>query len=194
VEGINPGSVRLRFEPLQRRTLPPAIRLTGTLPEALALAAQPTASVRELRVSGARSLTLELDSIPLLPVDLSTLTASGAVMVRVDTTALRGVLVEPGELEVQFELESRGIRTFRLPAPVLPELLDGVPVAIEVQVTGAPSLLERLVPDALRLVAELPPGLSPEAESFELVISVEGLSPLLEAQVEAVPVRRRLEG
>jgi glutaredoxin len=52
----------------------------------------------------------------------------------------------------------------------------------------------RLVPDALRLVAELPDGLLPETESFELIIRVEGLSPLLRAQVEAILVRRRPEG
>jgi hypothetical protein len=192
VEGIAPGSIRLRFEPVQRITLPAAVRLTGELPEGLALAALPEPTVREFRVAGPRSRTEALDSIPLLPVDLGTITQPGAVPVLVDTAGLAGVQVQPIALELDFRLEAVEVRSFNVAVPELPEPFrgEGYPETVAVRVSGASSVVRALSGVEIRVVPELPDDLEPDWERFEVRFRVEGLPPLLEGQADPVEVRR----
>jgi hypothetical protein len=193
VEGISPGTVRMVFEPIQRIVLAPALRFTGELPDTLALAARPAPTVRELRVSGPRSRTDALDSIPLAPIDLGTITAAGPVPVRVDTARVQGVQVQPLSLEVDFRVEARENRTLELPAPPPPEWLsgaEGYPSRVPVEVTGAASLVRALAPGSLLLVATFPDDPGPEWDEVEVSFRVQGLPSLLEARVEPVEVRR----
>ena len=193
VEGISPATVRVAFEPIQRVVLAPALRFTGELPDTLALAARPAPSVRELRVSGPRSRTDVLDSIPLTPIDLGAIAASGPVPARVDTARVQGVQVQPLSLEVDFRVEARENRTLELPSPPPPEWLagaEGYPSRVAVEVTGAASLVRALAPGSLLLVATFPDDPGPDWESVEVSFRVQGLPSLLEARVEPVEVRR----
>jgi hypothetical protein len=195
VEGISPGTVRLRFEPLQRLTLAPALRVTGELPGDLALAAPPVPTVREFRISGPRSRMAQFDSVPLRPLDLSTVTQSGAVPILVDTAQMAGLQVQPVALELQLRVESRIDRTFRLPAPDFPdppgrEGMQGYPDSVTVTISGATSLVNALPPGSLRLVPQLPDDLEELDEGFEVSFRLEGLPALLQGRVDPVPVRR----
>jgi YbbR domain-containing protein len=195
VEGLNPGVVRLRLEPVQRITLPPAVRLIGFLPDSLALAQLPVPSVTELRIFGPRSRTLELDSIPLLPVDLSRVTASGAVPVMVDTARVSGVQVQPISFELEFRVETRVERRFtEVPVivsdPLLGLEIEGLPRYIPVRISGANSVLGRLDPSALRLVVDLNPNALPAPGlSFEVTPRLEGVPALLTGLVEIPTLR-----
>lgn len=192
VEGISPGSIRLRFEAVQRITLAPALRFTGELPDEVAFVAPPVPTVREFRVTGPRSRTAELDSIPLLPVDLSSVTQSGVLPTLVDTARVSGVQVQPIALEVEFRVEPRVTREVTVPAPELPEEYqgEGYPESITIELDGARTLVEGVNPAALRIALELPDPLDPEWERFEVGFRVEGLPVLVRARVDPVEVRR----
>jgi hypothetical protein len=195
VEAITPGTVTLRFEPVQRLVLAPALRFSGELPEDLAFAAPPVPTVREFRVAGPRSLTEGLDSIPVVPVDLGEVRQSGAVPARVDTARISRVEVQPTAFEISFQVEAREERTFQLPAPPFPEPpgiegIEGYPDSVTVTISGAASLVRELTPGALTVVAELPDDLDPDDEVFEVSFRLEGLPTLLRGRVEPVQVRR----
>jgi YbbR domain-containing protein len=195
VEAITPGTLTLRFEPVQRVVLAPALRYSGELPDDLALAAPPEATVREFRVAGPRSLMADLDSIPIVPVDLGEVRQSGAVPARVDTARISRVDVQPTALEISFQVEAREERTFQLPAPPFPsppgiEGIEGYPDSVTVTVSGAASLVRDLAPGALTVVAELPDDLDPDEDVFEVSFRLEGLPTLLRGRVEPVQVRR----
>lgn len=194
VEAIQPGSLRLQFEPIQRLTLPPALRFEGELPGDLALAAPPRATVGELRVSGPRSRMASLDSIPLRPVDLSAVRQSGAIPVLVDTARVRGVEVQPLALEVELRVEPRMERSLFLDAPPLPAPLEavevvGYPLVIPVTFQGAISLIEALSPGQVRLEAELADDVDPAAEEGIMVsFRVIGVPAWIDVRVDPVRV------
>ncbi|CAN5732643.1 hypothetical protein BH23GEM11_BH23GEM11_00730 [soil metagenome] len=195
VEAITPGTLNLRFEPLQRVVLAPALRFSGELPEDLAFSGLPEPTIREFRVAGPRSLTSGLDSIPMEPVDLGEVRQSGVIPARVDTARISGIEVQPTALEVSIQVEAREELTFQLPAPPFPsppgnEGIEGYPDSVTVTVSGAASLVRDLATGALRLVAELPADLDPDADEFEVSFRLEGLPTLLRGRVDPVHVRR----
>jgi len=189
VESVQPSQVRLSFERIQRIALPPAVRLEGELPEGLALAALPEPSVGTLRVVGPRSRTLPLDSIPLRPVDLTLVTQSGVITVLVDLSLLPGLEVEPTSVAVSFEVEPRSLRVLRRPLLPPPLALQGFPAEVDVQLSGANSLLERISPVSVRVVPIFPSEIPLEGD-FELTFRVDGLSPLVRSHVDPIRVRR----
>ncbi len=189
VESILPTQVQLSFERVQRIALPPAIRLEGILPDGLALAAPPEPSVSTLRVVGPRSRTLPLDSVPLQAVDLSQVTQSGVITVRVDLAQLPGLQVEPTSVALTFEVEPRGLRVLRRPLLPPPLALEGFPDAVDVQLSGATSLLERVSPVSVRVVPIFPSEIPMEGE-FDVTFRVDGLSPLVRSHVSPIRVRR----
>jgi hypothetical protein len=198
VEGISPGTIRLRLEPVQRSTLGPELRFTGELPADVAMVEEPRATVREFRVSGPRSRMAGLAGIPITPVDLSEVRQSGAIPVQVDTAQVPRVQVQPLALEVELRVEPRIERIFFLATPALPEPLagaelSGYPDEVPVEVTGGVSLVEGLAPGSLRLVAILPDDLDPDPEAWgevEVRFEIQGVPPFLEARVDPVRVQR----
>lgn len=195
VEGISPGTVRLRFEPVERLTLAPALRLTGELPPDLALAAPPQPTVREFRISGPRSRMAQFDSVPLRPLDLSAITQAGAVPILVDTAQMSGLQVQPVALEVELQVEPRVERTLLVSAPEFPdppgrEGMVGYPDSVTVTVSGAASLVASLDPGTLRLVPEFPDDVEDLDTGFEVTFRLEGLPALLQGRVDPVQVRR----
>ncbi|MEX2526913.1 MAG: YbbR-like domain-containing protein [Gemmatimonadota bacterium] len=200
VEDIQPSSVRLRFEGIERAALPVRPRLTGQLPPELALAEPIVPDPLSVQVIGAASQLEGLDSIPLSAVDLSTLTVSGPVPVWVDTTATRGLQVAPGVLSLRVVLDAATER--EVPGvPILwpqgnpPEgwIWDGV--APVVRVRGAQGLVSALDPDGLSLLPQLN-GMAElldqeeGSDSLEVSLTIQGLPPLLQAEVAPVTLTR----
>ncbi|HUG40618.1 MAG TPA: YbbR-like domain-containing protein [Longimicrobiales bacterium] len=100
IEGLRPDTIRLRYERLESRILPVRIRTRGDLPQGLALALPITTNPSAVDVRGPGRLLEGIDSVPLLPVDLSGLRATTNVPARVDTIALPGLMVTPNEINV----------------------------------------------------------------------------------------------
>jgi len=202
IESIQPSSVRILLQPIERRAYPPALRLDGSLPDSLALANFPVADPPEIRVSGPRSRLAEIDSIPLTPIDLSAITAPGTYPARVDTTTLTGLEVQPRELSVLLQFEERITASVndipvRLPGGLEGEssLLLRFSTATAI-IQGARSVVDAIDPLRLTFVADTTGVTLPApGEEAELPLILVGLSPLLsgEARPETVTVRNVAE-
>jgi YbbR domain-containing protein len=189
VEEIQPSSVALTLEPIQRVELPLAVRLNGELPSGLALTRRPEVIPVEVRVSGPQSRLEEMDSVPLRPFDLSTLESSGRVPVSVRSDVMEGLHIQPARAELDFQVEAAGQR-----------VVGEVPLAMTVEgweeryqlshssgsvtLTGALSLLEELDEGAIWLRVRLEDDELPEeaGDEVEAALEVEGLPELVEVE------------
>lgn len=195
VENIQPPTVRLVLEPIERIALPPALRLEGELPAGLALSAPPLPRPGEIRVSGPRARVLAMDSVPLLPVNLSTIQGSGAVQVEVAPVDLDGLQFQPLSVEVELRVEDRVERVVS-GIPIFLGAEDGqggaapgglavLPTTAAIRLSGARSLVEGVDPTGLRLVVDSNGRSWPEPgdeESFPL--RVDGVPDLVRATAE----------
>lgn len=100
VLGLQPDTILLRYERLVARTLPLRVRTTGSLAAGYELAGPINTNPAVLTARGPERFIQGLDSVPLLPVDLSGLRSTTNVPTRVDTSALDGVVVEAREVNV----------------------------------------------------------------------------------------------
>ena len=203
VEDIQPSSVQLRLEPMERVTLPAVLHVAGELPADFAMAGPPEFYPEGIRVSGPRSRVAEFDSVPLLPLYLEEVTESGRISVGVDTTALEGLTVQPLSVDVDIPFEDRIERVMSGIPIVLPSNLSDVtsldlrPTTASVIVQGARSLVDRADPTLLELVVRIEAVDVPApGDEAEFPIALEGLPALVggEPQQSVVTVRHsRLE-
>lgn len=101
VVALRPDTIRLRYERLALKTLPVKVTTTGDLPNGLALALPIQTSPATVQVRGPARALLGLDSVPLLPVELSGLRSTTNVPTRVDTAGVGGSLrYNPREVNV----------------------------------------------------------------------------------------------
>lgn len=100
VVGIRPDTVRLRYERLTTRALPVRVRTAGRLPAEYELVLPITTNPPAVQVRGPARLVEALDSVPLVPVDLSGLRSTTNIPARVDSTLLGPVRVTPQEVNV----------------------------------------------------------------------------------------------
>lgn len=197
VQDIVPGSVRLRFEESRQVALPLSVRTRGTLPAGLALAAPIGLTPAVVRVRGPARVVEALDSVPLLPLDLASVSASGMVEVPVDTAGLEGLTLTPVRAQLGLRVEAAAERLL----PSVPVVVEGPaaaalevdPGTLAVTIRGARGRLDAAVLDSIRvevaasLVQDVVPG-----EARRVPVRVRGVPALLDAQAEAdsVTVRR----
>jgi YbbR domain-containing protein len=201
VEGIQPATVHLTVEPVERLSIPLAPRMIGALPGRLALAQRPQAVPSEVRVIGPRSRVLGLDSVPLVPIDLSAVSNSGRLTVAVDTARLSGLPIQPSEVSVEILVEDRIERVVTGLPVTLPNGLGGMandleisPATVSVILRGARSVVESTDPRALRVVVQVEDdGLPEPGEEGVFLVRLAGLSDLLEGTIQQsdVVLRRR---
>jgi len=162
VESVSPATVRVSFEPAQTRLVPVSYRIVGRVRDHLALAAGIDVSPRLVRVRGPESRLQGLDSVPLVPFDLSDVTRSGAFTVAVDTSGLLGASVVPTSATLDVRVEELVERVIT-DIPVRAEAEPGEaairvePSSISVRLVGARSIVTSL--DAERLRVWVPPEL-----------------------------------
>ncbi|MFC1791879.1 YbbR-like domain-containing protein [Gemmatimonadota bacterium] len=171
VEEISPSHVRLSFEPVEVGAFDLSFRRTGSLPEGYSLAGVPQVNPALVRISGPASALAVLDSVYLVPLDLSGIRESGTFTLAVDTAGLGEMVPFPQEASVEVLVEETMERTFPEVPVELPVLASGPqlqarPASVTVTLVGARSLIEAVDPASLRLI--LPPGrasaLSPGGE------------------------------
>jgi hypothetical protein len=107
VVGLRPDTIRLRYEQLETRALPVRVRLTGDLPEGYRIEPPVTTSPSFVEVRGPLRLLTLLDSVPLVPVDVSGLRSTTNVPTRVDTTELQGLRIRPADVNVVLRITPR---------------------------------------------------------------------------------------
>jgi YbbR domain-containing protein len=201
VEGIQPVTVHLTLEPVERLSIPLVPRITGALPGRVALAQRPQPAPSEVRVIGPRSRVLGLDSVPLVPIDLSAVTNSGRMTVAVDTARLSGLHIQPTVVSVEVLVEDRIERVVTGLPVTLPNGLGGManeleisPATVSVILRGARSVVEGADPRALRVVVQVDEdGLPEAAEEGAFLVRLAGLPDLLEGTIQQseVVLRRR---
>ena len=194
VEEIIPATVDLSFERAVSVALPFAIPTRGRIGSGLALAAPLGITPGVVRVRGPARLLEDVDSIPLLPLDLSGITRSGIVELEVDTTGLSELLFNPTTATVGIRLEPATERL--LPAvPVETQgyaagTLDVQPAAVPVSVRGASSVLDAADLQRIHVrveeseIADLAPG---ETRRVPLILT--GVPALLVGAIEVDSVR-----
>lgn len=192
-----PGSIHLTFERTAQETVPLSVRARGRLPRGIALAAPVGVSPAVVRVRGPARLVNELDSIPLLPLDLSEVSASGLVEVMVDTAGLSELTLTPTRAQLAFRVEVAAERllpgvSVEIEGPAA-AVLGVEPPTLPVTVRGARGRLDAAALDSVRVLvpAEFVQDVEP-GESRRVPVRVVGLPSLLNAEVavDSVTVRR----
>jgi YbbR domain-containing protein len=200
VEDIQPGTVTLQLESVMRVELPAALRFEGELDEDWAFTHRPSPVPAELVVSGPESRVLQLDSIPMRPVNLAAVNGTARQTVQVDTSSVRGIYVQPGQVEVELRVAERVTQLERgvpiiLGVPGWEEIYELEPGEGEVLVSGAQSVLDGLDPGLLRLYVVLDEGVLPQepGEEATFPLAVQGLPDLVRgtSETDEVLIRRR---
>lgn len=197
IEGFTPSTVRLRFERRRMAPIPVSLRLSGRLPDSLALLEQPQVSPLFSQVSGPASTIETLETIFTLPFDLTQIQASGQYNAVLDTTDLGTARVNPREATVSVRLASRATREVGVLPVSLPTTIRGFvvePPEAQVLIHGARSVLEAVPLSDIGLVVDpsfafesLGPG-----DMATVAVRVTGLSNLVEGSAvpDSVSVRR----
>lgn len=198
VESVTPASIALSFEPAITRLIPVAPRLQGQLREGLALAGEISTSPPLVRVRGAESRMTGVDSIPLLPFDLASVTQPGTFTVGVDTMGLAAAAVTPSTVALRVRVEEvieRILSRVEVQADAgegQPELIAD-PAEVQVRVAGARSLVAALDPEQIEVFVapELLLGMAP-GEVRRVPFRISGIPPRVTAAAveELVTVRR----
>jgi YbbR domain-containing protein len=97
---LRPDTIRMHFQRLASTTLPVKVTTRGELPDGFSLVTPVSTNPGVLVVRGTERQLRALDSIPLLPVDVSGVRSTTNVPTRVDTAAISGVSVAPEEVNV----------------------------------------------------------------------------------------------
>ncbi len=196
VEDIQPSSVHLTFERMRTTTLPFTVHSRGEPAGGLAVASVLRPSPLEGAVTGPPARLEELSDIPLEQLDLARIDAPGVYAVRIDTSRLDGLRVDPEVVEISVRLDSAVQRVFT-DVPVRIEG-DGQgmvadPDVVTVSVWGARSVLATVNPSDIRAIArvELVDSLSNDGElRFPLIL--EGLPQPSRAETATDSIRVRL--
>ena len=198
IENFAPSSVRLLFERNKEEEIPVSLRLTGSLPDSLAMVDEPRANLLFTRVRGAASVVDGLETVFLEPFDLGRMTGSGRYDVALDTAGLGGLAVNPVSATLTVEVATRESRVVALPVafPGSAAELLAEPATVAVTLYGAEEVLERVDSTALRLrvAADLDVLRSAleDAENVRVPLVLNGVPQWVEAVVvpDSVTVRR----
>lgn len=198
VESVTPSLVHISFEAAMSRAVPLSLRLKGQLPDRLALASPIGLNPQVARVRGPASRIQGVDSLPLMPLDLSRVRSSGVFDLAVDTAGLGGGRVTPPTATVGVRVEERVERVLS-GIPVMVQATEGapdmvaVPTTVAVTLRGARTLVNAVDPADLRawVASELVRGLV-AGEERRVPVRIEGVPALVLAQpaVDLVTVRR----
>jgi len=198
VEDITPSTVRLTFEPAGTRVVPVSLHVSGSLPPELALAGPIALNPQVVRVRGPASRVASLDSVPLVPFDLSSVDSSGVYRVPVDLSGVRNLTVRPTEATLGVRVETIVTRTLGgVPVEALSDdpsaAFEVEPSTVDVMLRGARTPVTAVDYADVHVVVpgELLRGMLP-GEERRVPVRVEGAPPLVDAEpaVVVVAVRR----
>lgn len=145
IEDFAPSTVRLLFERYRVEEIPVSPRVTGRLPDSLALVAEPRANLLFAQVRGPASEVDALEAVFLQPFDLGALAGPGRFDVGVDTVGLGGLVVNPMSATILVEAAprvSRVLGPLAVETGLADEELVVDPPTVEVTLSGAGVLLE----------------------------------------------------
>ena len=156
IDNFRPSSVRLLFERNKEEEIPVTVRLTGELPDSLALVAEPRANLLFTSVRGAASVVDALETVFLEPFDLSGVTGPGRFELALDTVGFGGLVVNPASATLTVDVAPMRSRVLALPVQwpgAEPDLALASPV-VNVTLYGAEELLVGADTVALRVLVD----------------------------------------
>jgi YbbR domain-containing protein len=196
VEDLRPSAVSLSFERKEERHIPISVPVFGELPPGVSLAGPPVITPSVAQVFGAASRFGGVDSLRLMPLDLSLVQGPDPILLGVDTTGLQGLDVVSLEASVEIPTDSTTAREFPDQLLLLPLLdsdpqLQALPATVTVVLMGARSLVDGVDPDSLTVTiptgrASLAPG-----QEERMGVVVEGVPEWVEVIVTPNWVRLR---
>lgn len=179
---INPPRVRVRFEPTRRVAVPLSLRTSGSLPEDLALAQPLNLNPGVVRVQGPSSRIQQLDSIPVSPLDLSSVGGSRAYILPLDTTGFGDLSFETSEARVEVRVEE-----------AVEQVMAGIPVVLDSIVEPGDTAGLELDPSTLqvRLRGGRNRVAAADADELRVVISRDLAAAVPAGGARMAPVRLR---
>ena len=201
IENFQPSMVSLLFERNQEEEIPVSVRLTGRVPDSLALVTEPRANLLFTRVRGPASRVEVLETVFLEPFDLGRLTGPGRFEVPLDTTGLEGLVVSPTMATLTVEVAARRSRVLA-PLPVeFPNAnaaLELDPAMVTVTLYGAEDVLTRADTTGIRVRVAMDGAAVEEAVAqvgqARLPLVLSGLPARVEGRVEVDSVTVRGAG
>lgn len=156
IENFRPSSVRLLFERNKEEEIPVTVRLTGELPDSLALVSEPRANLLFTSVRGAASVVDALETVFLEPFDLGAVTGPGRFEVALDTVGLGGLVVNPMSAMLTVEVAPMRRRVLELPVewPGAGSGLVMESAVVSVTLFGAEEVLNEADTAALRVMVD----------------------------------------
>ncbi len=201
VESMSPSAVQVTLEQADTRVVPISVTTQGQLPDRLALASPIGLNPTVVRIRGPASRVEGIDSVPLRPLDLSTVGASGVFELPVDTMATRGLRVLPAIATVGIRVEEEVERVLT-GVPVVASMevdeaeMEVSPATVDVTLRGARTLVGAVDAADLRawVAPELLRGMVP-GEERRVPVRVDGVPGLVSSAIpeELVTVRRAAE-
>ncbi|MFP3947603.1 MAG: CdaR family protein [Gemmatimonadota bacterium] len=187
VEEIQPGQIFLGFEPINQAVAPVAVRTEGSLSGDLALARSLSVMPEVVRISGPASQLEQVDSVHVIPLNLSDVDSTGSRTLPVDTTGLYGLVISPGRVRIDYRVEERIRRTLEA-VPVVPPPeetgIEVVPDSTDVTLVGARSVVDEVETGSVWV--EVPAGeLAGLAAGEERTVALEvrGIPDLVRAEL-----------
>jgi YbbR-like protein len=200
VEDFVPSTIRLHFEPIETATIVLRLNTTGQVPSRLALTRAMSLRPGVVRVSGAASRVTAVDTLDILPVNLSNVSDQGVLEATVDTAGL-GLQVVPMEVTVMVPVEqSTDRQVIGIPVRAGDHGEAGgiviVPPSVDLTLTGARTRVDGVIPGRLRVFVPSYAilGMLP-SEERRVPIHVEGVPNFVTARmdVDSVLVRRQAD-
>lgn len=200
VEDIIPSVVHVHFDRVVTATIPLRITTRGVLPERLALTRDLSLTPNIVRVTGPASVIEQLDTLDIIPVDLSRVDERGTVQAVVDTAGRSRLTIVPRDITLRIPVEESIDRVFPEVAVVVNlggrnESFEVLPSVIPITIRGSRTRVLSL--DGRLLRAVVPPealrGLG-EGQRRRVPVIIEGLPSYLSLsmEVDTVVVRRQV--
>jgi hypothetical protein len=187
---LRPGAVTLTFERVAAAQVPVRVPVTAGPAAEFALVDMPQAQPAQIRIAGPADLVAATGSVVTEPLDLSREDGAFEHTLAIDTTGLGPLELSTHQVRVAGRVE-RAIEQVVADVPVQsPNGVLVVPGAVDVQLSGAESVVRALTPAQIRVLvpqesipARIPPG------GISIMLRIDELPAGVRAAAEPVAVR-----
>ncbi len=190
VQDIRPAVVRVDLERLTSRVVPVRPRLTARSAQRYTIGGDVEVLPAEVRVTGPAGRLAALDSVDTRRFDIVPDDSTFSHEVLLETEGMEGLSFSRSRVRVSGPVDVRGERPLGPVTVSLPEGMAAAPAQVEVSVSGARRVLERVFPGGVRVVVprdSLPASLPPQG--VDAPLAVEGLPPGVTARANPGRVR-----